>query len=85
MTFASRTQFHIERPWGQRPGEGHSRGLLRDYEPSDGTFSSTRLHYISVTEFQIVAPRDISHFALTQAALDEATEPWGIKVERVEM
>ena len=43
------------------------------------------LHYISVTEFQIVAPRDISHFALTQAALDEATEPWGIKVERVEM
>ena len=43
------------------------------------------LYYISVTEFQIVAPRDISHFALTQAALDEATEPWGIKVERVEM
>ena len=34
MTFASRTQFHVERPWGQ----GHSRGLLRDYEPSDGTF-----------------------------------------------
>ena len=21
-----------------QPGEGHSRGLLRDYEPSDGTF-----------------------------------------------
>ena len=31
MTFASRTQFHVERPWGQRP----SRGLLRDYKPSD--------------------------------------------------
>ena len=31
MTFASQTQFHIERPWGP------SRGLLRDYEPSDGT------------------------------------------------
>ena len=44
MTFASRTQFHIERPWGQRlfqPGEGPSRGLLRAYKPSDGTFSST--------------------------------------------
>ena len=25
-----------------QPGEGPSRGLLRDYEPSDGTFSSTR-------------------------------------------
>ena len=24
-----------------QPGEGPSRGLLRDYEPSDGTFSST--------------------------------------------
>ena len=24
-----------------QPGEGSSRGLLRDYEPSDGTFSST--------------------------------------------
>ena len=23
------------------PGEGPSRGLLRDYEPSDGTFCST--------------------------------------------
>ena len=26
---------------GFQPGEGPSRGLLRDYEPSDGTFSST--------------------------------------------
>ena len=34
MIIASRTQFHIERPWGQRPP---SRGLLRDYEPSDAT------------------------------------------------
>ena len=25
-------------------GEGPSRGLLRAYEPSDGTFSSTRAH-----------------------------------------
>ena len=46
MIIASQTQFHVERPWGQRgssrfqPGEGPSRGLLRDYEPSDGTFSS---------------------------------------------
>ena len=33
MTFASRTQFHVERPWGQRrfqPGEGPSRGLFRE-------------------------------------------------------
>ena len=50
MTFVSRTQFHFERPWGQRPfrivvesgsscfqlGEGPSRGLLCDYESSDG-------------------------------------------------
>ena len=47
MTFVSQTQFHVERLWGQRgssrfqPGEGPSRGLLRDYEPSDGPFSST--------------------------------------------
>ena len=27
MTFVSATQFHVERPWGQR-----------DYEPSDGPF-----------------------------------------------
>ena len=27
-----------------QPGEGHSRGLLRAYEPSDGTFSSTTAH-----------------------------------------
>ena len=32
MIIASRTQFHVE------------RGLLRDYEPSDGTFWSTSLH-----------------------------------------
>ena len=25
-------------------GEGPSRGLLRDYEPSDGTFSSTNIY-----------------------------------------
>ena len=29
MIIASRTQFHVERLWGQ-PGEGPSRGLLRD-------------------------------------------------------
>ena len=28
-----------------QPGEGPSRGLLRDYEPSDGTFSSTRKEF----------------------------------------
>ena len=49
MTFASRTQCHVERPWGKRPfsiqpGEGPSRGLLRAYELSDGTFSSTTEH-----------------------------------------
>ena len=27
--------------FNQETGEGPSRGLLRDYEPSDGTFSST--------------------------------------------
>ena len=27
-----------------QPGEGPSRGLLRDYEPSDGTFWSTSGH-----------------------------------------
>ena len=29
-----------------QPGEGPSRGLLRDYEPSDGTFSSTSPHSV---------------------------------------
>ena len=28
---------------GSEAGEGPSRGLLRDYEPSDGTFSSTKI------------------------------------------
>ena len=28
-----------------QPGEGPSRGLLRDYEPSDGTFWSTNVHH----------------------------------------
>ena len=37
MTFVSRTQFHIERPWGQRP----SRGLLRDCTTGCGSFYST--------------------------------------------
>ena len=27
--------------FNQEKAEGPSRGLLRDYEPSDGTFSST--------------------------------------------
>ena len=40
MIIASRTQFHVERP-GFQPGEGPSRGLLCDNEPSDGTFWST--------------------------------------------
>ena len=30
-----------------QPGEGPSRGLLRAYEPSDGTFSSTSLNTAS--------------------------------------
>ena len=53
MIIALRTQFHIERPWGQhpfssrfQPGEGPSSGLLCDYEPSDGPFSSSSLHYL---------------------------------------
>ena len=28
-----------------QPGEGPSRGLLRDYEPSDGTVSSTSIYH----------------------------------------
>ena len=32
-----------------QPGEGPSRGLLRDYEPSDGTFSSTNHHTLVTT------------------------------------
>ena len=30
-----------------QPGEGPNRGLLRDYEPSDGTFSSTNAHQLA--------------------------------------
>ena len=32
-----------------QPGEGPSRGLLRDYEPSDGPFWSTSPHWSVVT------------------------------------
>ena len=39
MIISSVSQFHIERPWGQ-PGEGPSRGLLRDYVPSDSLFEA---------------------------------------------
>ena len=35
MIIASRTQFHVESSF--QPGEGPSRGLLRDYESWDGT------------------------------------------------
>ena len=50
MKFGPRRNYHkgLEalRQYANRfqPGEGPSRGLLRDYEPSDGTFSSTSLH-----------------------------------------
>ena len=41
MMIASRTQFHIERPWGQRPFSiVSSRSLLRNYKPSDGIFEA---------------------------------------------
>ena len=32
----------------RKHGEGPSRGLLRDYEPSDGTFSSTSIYHVSI-------------------------------------
>ena len=59
MIIALRTQFHVERPWVQHPfsvlnvkavvaafnqEKALSRGLLRDYEPSDGPFWSTILN-----------------------------------------
>ena len=51
MINASASQFHINLPWGQCPCPNSvlnvkalpSRGLLRDYEPSNETFSSTIL------------------------------------------
>ena len=56
MISASRTQFHIERPWGQRPfsivpGEGPSRGLLRDCttSPPPALHSSTPGRTMSTT------------------------------------
>ena len=41
MIIVSVSKFHVNLPWDFQPGEGPSRGLLRDYEPSDGPFWST--------------------------------------------
>ena len=40
------------------PGEGPSRGLLRDYEPSDGTFSSTTEDAIAAAADTIAAAEE---------------------------
>ena len=41
-----------------QPGEGPSRGLLRDYEPSDGTFSSTTEDAIAAAADTIAAAEE---------------------------
>ena len=43
------------------------------------------LIYMLITKKFMNAPHVTHHLFFIQAALDEATEPWGIKVERVEM
>ena len=49
-----------------QPGEGPSRGLLRDYEPSDGTFSSTIVDAAVIVSGMITASpasRTVSNYA----------------------
>ena len=67
MIIALRTQFHIERPWGQRlkcergssrfqPGEGPSKGLLRDYKPSD-RIRMVLFEALAETQLDVFIPR----------------------------
>ena len=58
MTFASRTQFHVERPWGQRP--------FSIVSGTDGTFSSTNIHP-PVVEVGAGEGVDVAHIKLAVA------------------
>ena len=64
---------------GFQPGEGPSRGLLRDYEPSDGTFSSTnhcavlgagKLQTPLVTWLLATLRSRVSHSSITHVSCD---------------
>ena len=57
-----------------QPGEGPSRGLLRDYEPSDGTFSSTTGHW-SPHSAAAAHPLVLRHF-LQPGELSFTTHPY---------
>ena len=55
MIIVSQTQFHVKCEGGSsrfQLGEGPSRGLLRDYEPLDGLFSSSNIYLLSNTPGQ---------------------------------
>ncbi len=59
---------------------------VEDYGRSTRLLAATTLRNVLGTKdlSQILSERElISH--LMQSSLDEATDPWGVKVERVEM
>ena len=59
---------------------------LRDFSHSTRLLAATTLRNVLGTKdlTEILSEREtISH--LIQSTLDEATEPWGVQVERVEM
>ncbi len=59
---------------------------VEDYRGSTSLLAATTLRNVLGTKdlSQILSEREsISH--LMQTSLDEATDPWGVKVERVEM
>ena len=64
----------------------HTIPLKQDYARSTRLLAATTLRNVLGTKdlSQILSEREsISH--VMQASLDEATDPWGVKVERVEM
>ncbi len=59
---------------------------VEDYSGSTSLLAATILRNVlgTIDLSQILSEREsISH--LMQTSLDEATDPWGVKVERVEM
>ena len=67
MIIASRTQFHVERPWGKRlfsivsrfqPGEGPRRGLLRDCTTSP---INRFVALDNILIFHVSSPHDVWH------------------------
>ena len=54
MVIALASQFHVYLPWGFQPGEGPSRGLLRDCE----IFGNLRITLVSSSKEYTENPYD---------------------------